>query len=638
VPSPWITPDEMIYSALGRSLYEHGTLAILGGPTPFYSLVYPAFVGLPLSVSMGAGYAVLKVLQALAMSLAAVPVFLWGRTLMPRAWALAAAALTLAAPALAYSGLIMTEVAFYPLVPLAAFALARALVEPTRRNQALLLGAILLCVLTRLQAIVLVPVLVTAILLDGAFARRFRGVVRFWPTFAALGVVAVAWAGWQLRHGGPAARLLGGYSAAGQTSYGLGDTLRYVVYHFADLLIQSCVFPVCALLLLLYDAAAGRERDDRVRAFLAVAASLAGWLCLEVGLFASRHVHRLAERDLIGVLPLLFLAFCLWLSRGGERRYLRTSLLSLAALASVLALPLPRVLSRAALPDAFTLIPLWRLLHGSTESTREAVVFGVAGLAVALFVLLPRRALPVLPVLVLAALAAASVSASGYVEREAKSQLARFVADRKTWIDDSASGPVGYVYAGEPEPNVVWENVFWNDRVTQVFALGRRDVGGPMPTIFVRPRADGRLVTRGGGLAEARSVVASTPLGFFGTPVAEVRQTGVQTPGLRLWRLDAPFRIATKASGIQQNGDVYAHDAARLTAWGCESGGLRLTLLVKEPESVTIRADGRVWKRLRFDTPGAIWRGFVPAGGHGECTFSVATSGLLGTTVFQYEP
>src|SRR5215203_2359533 len=158
VPTPWIAPDEMLYGLLGRGLYATGRLSFLGGDVGYYSLVYPALVGLPLSLHDTAlGYTVLKAVQAVAMSLAAVPVYLWGRTLMRPGWALGAAALTVAIPGLAYSGLLMTEVAFYPLLVVAAWAAARALERPTVARQAVLLGAVLLAAATRLQAVVLVP-------------------------------------------------------------------------------------------------------------------------------------------------------------------------------------------------------------------------------------------------------------------------------------------------------------------------------------------------------------------------------------------------------------------------------------------------------------------------------------------------
>jgi len=203
IPVPRVIPDEMVYGLVGQSLYHSGSLEILGGPTPFYSFVFPAFVGLPLSLSdLELGYALLKGLQALAMSLAAVAVYLWGRSLVSSRWALTAAALTLALPGLVYSGLVMTEVLFYPVLVLTAWAMARVLERPTLGRQALLLTAIAVAVLTRLQALVLLPVFVTAVGLDAAFARSIKTVRRVAPTLSLVVVVVVGWAAWHAAGGG----------------------------------------------------------------------------------------------------------------------------------------------------------------------------------------------------------------------------------------------------------------------------------------------------------------------------------------------------------------------------------------------------------------------------------------------------
>ena len=228
VPTPWIAADEMIYAELGRSLWESGHLDILGQDAAFYSLLHPALIGLPLALfDTAVGYDVARVLQAFVMSLAAVPVFAWGRRLMSERWALAAAALTLCLPGLAYSGLLMSETVFYPLVALAAWLAARALTEPTPRSQALLVGVVVLAVLTRLQGVVLVPAIVLAVAIYAAAGRTMTPFARLWPALAALAVIGV----------GVVAIGFGAYEPAGNAEYAIGDALRFGLYHAADLLL-----------------------------------------------------------------------------------------------------------------------------------------------------------------------------------------------------------------------------------------------------------------------------------------------------------------------------------------------------------------------------------------------------------------
>ena len=159
----------------GAASTATGRLRILNGPTGFLSATAPALFGLPLSLgNLELGYSIAKVVDASVMSLAAVPVYLWGRSLVSRGWALVAAALTLALPGLAYSGLLMTEVVFYPVLVCAAWSLAAALESPTLRRQLLFVALLVVAVLTRTQAIVLVAGFAGAVSLEWLFARRVR--------------------------------------------------------------------------------------------------------------------------------------------------------------------------------------------------------------------------------------------------------------------------------------------------------------------------------------------------------------------------------------------------------------------------------------------------------------------------------
>ena len=476
VPTPWIAADEMIYAELGRSLWETGRLEILGQETAFYSLLHPALIGLPLALfDTALGYDLARVLQAFVMSLAAVPVFFWGRRLMSDGWALVAGGLTLAIPGLAYSGLLMTETVFYPLIAVAAWAAAEALVEPRPRNQALVVGAIVLVVLTRLQGVVLVPVFVLAAVLFAASARSFAPLARLWPSLAALCVVAVA----------VPAIGFGAYEPAGTVNYSLSDALRYIVYHAADATLLVGVVPVCAVAML----ALHRDADPKVRAYLAVAFALFAGLVSEVGLFASRYVGRLAERDLLGLAPVLFLGLCLWLDRGGPRTRLSASLVAFGTAALVLTLPLGRLIHKAALPDAFSLVAVWQL------GSYEAVVWGFTAAAVVGFAILPRRALVVLPIGLALVFAASSIAVSRFVTEEATTLKESFFgAAEPDWVDEAAPGGAAYFYDGDPYWNAVWEYVFWNPGIRRIYLLsGAPRVPGPLPQTRVDPFPLGEL-------------------------------------------------------------------------------------------------------------------------------------------------
>ncbi len=60
-------------------------------------------------------YAAVKTMNAVLMSLAAIPAFFLARRVVRRSYALLAALLAVAVPSLAYTGTVMTENAFYPL-------------------------------------------------------------------------------------------------------------------------------------------------------------------------------------------------------------------------------------------------------------------------------------------------------------------------------------------------------------------------------------------------------------------------------------------------------------------------------------------------------------------------------------------
>src|SRR5262249_35210464 len=172
------------------------------------------------------------------------------------------------------------------------------------------------------------------------------------------------------------------------------------------------VIPVGALLVLGFTAARRGEREPLPRATIAVVLALAGALVVQVGVFASAHVGQLAERDLLCVVPSLFVCFALWLERGPVGAFRTRVVVAGIALAALAALPFGTLVTYRALFDSITLAPLWHFEDATSARVLTAVVLVAAALACVAFVFVPRRLRAVFPIALLVVAAAGSVSSA----------------------------------------------------------------------------------------------------------------------------------------------------------------------------------------------------------------------------------
>jgi hypothetical protein len=614
----WIMPDEAIYAQRALRLWHHGSLPLFRGLGAGYGLLYPAVAGLPLAIGATEGYAGLKLMQALVVSLAAVPVFCYGRRLMSRWYALIAAALTLTSPLLLYSGFVMTEVLFYPLAAVTLVAIAFAVERATIRAQAVALGLIAAATATRTQAVIFVAVLAGAAVVDAVLGRDRRRLRAFWPTWSVL-LLAVAAA--------PAVpAVFGSYAVTVGGSYPLGASLRFTYYHLAYLVLMTAVLPVVALLLLLADAIRGRERDPAVRAFLSVTLCAVVAVCVQVGFFAARFAPHLLGRDLAALPPILFLTFMLWLSRGLPR--LRTVVVGVcfAVLALIALVPWSGLVVTAALPDSFDIALVYRM---SASVDAASLITVTALVLLVMFVVVPRRAALLLPAIVGGSLIATSIATAGLVDSRARTDQQELIGLPRAWIDNAVRAPVTYLYDGEVEWNSVWQTRFWNTRITHVLDLTPARVPGPMEQLERAPTIDGRVAI------DDNYVVASNLLEFFGTPVAR-HARGPDLAGLVLWHLAKPARLSTLTAGVKPNGDILG--LATISVFHCAGGTLELTLLPKGTDVLTVSLDGRpVLRKPLGGLPS--WHGSikVPASHIGNCVFTIRGGALLGSTVRSFE-
>jgi Dolichyl-phosphate-mannose-protein mannosyltransferase len=601
ISGPWFIPDEVIYAELGKSLYGLGHFEILGARPSFFSLVYPLFVGLPLHVGgVERGYPIAKALQALAMSLASVPIYFWSRSLVTRPFALLAAALTLALPALTLTGFLMTEVLFYPLFCLSAWLMARALVQPTLTRQALLIGSILLVTLTRLEGLLLVPAFVIAAVVAAGFSRIWlSGLLRLTPALATLMLAAFLWLAVSLASGHPP---LGAYEVTVSGNYGVPQALRFVLYHAADLILLTGGVPVAALVFLTSSVVQRRETTSEVLALLAVTIGTTLTFVPFVAVYAAGFTGRLAERNLFFLAPLFFTVCAAWIGRGAFRSARLLAFTAAALLALVLATPWDRFVVPAGEPDALTLVPFVNL-HGRFPHLAPTVAIAVFMAALLALLVAPRRLLPLVPVCLGLLLTGASVSAARFAASTADDYEGVMAGSDRSWIDKAARGPVDFLYSGEQSwsgGGPAWTSVFWNERIARVDELFGTQVVGPSGGHDDDVAGDGRVLT-GAQPPRLRYIVASTSLRLVGDGL-------VTSPtGFVLWRIVPPLRLVTRVAGIDPVNSTLG-PRADLIVYGCRGGTAHIRLLSPDDRRVQIGPSGATGKQVLL-TAGVPWEG-----------------------------
>lgn len=592
IVTPWIMIDELIYSELAKNFADHGDFVLRDVPSNFNNVVYPVLIAPAyLAESVESAYGLARVINVVVMTLAAVPVYFWGRRLMSAGYALVAAVLVLLMPSLTYTGMLMTENAFFPAVVTACFAIALTLERPTLLRQALALAAIALTCAVRPQGLVLLPIYVTALALKLAFdlrapdgTRSFRYVrdelARFLPTALTLSLLGGGYIVVKELQGAGLETGLGAYQDVVNVEYDLSNAADWVVDHFAEIGLSVGLIPVSALVVLFGLSVRGWVSSPAERAFVAVAASAFVLVVIQVAIFASRFSLRVEERNMFSVAPLLFLALGLWLARGLPRPRVLTIVAALAPVALLLTLDLTSLLNIGILSDTFALIPLLRLsghLEGGVESAETLMRTG--GLVAALaFMLLPRRIASVaLPGSVALLLAISSYSVFATIRDHARATLGLTSPSSPSWIDEHI-GPrskAAFIYGVTADPfgeaQVMWQTEFWNRSVGTVYTLGPAD-----PGLFARPATldvvNGRIVPQSSEASSTRPIryaIAPTSVHLAGRLLA-------QQGRLALYRIDPPLQLATHLGGVYPDSWIGAFAALTYYATPIRRGRLHV--------------------------------------------------------------
>ena len=605
--APWIFVDELIYSELAKSFADGGSFAIREAPVGWgYGILYPLLISpaYRLFDAVPDAYAAAKAINALVISLAALPAYGLARRLLGHGTSLVAAVLAVALPSLLYAGTLMTENLFYPLFLLAALLLVLVLERPSLLRVLALLTVVGLAFATRAQAVVLLPAIVTApvllVLLDGGGIRRLGAFRSLYGTLfgGALALAAVQW----LRGTSPLA-VLGAYRAAGEESYDPHEVLRWLLYHLAELDLSLGWLPFAAMLLLLGRAGQLRQVD---RVFLAASLSLAGWLLLQVSAFASRHSLRIEERNMFYVAPLFLIALLVWSERGLPRRRFATAVALTAAAVLPALLPFPALIGVSAVSDTFGLLPWWDIHLEGVPLDRVWLAVLLAGAAASLLlVLLPRAALGLLPALLLVFFALSSRSVEEYTRTASIGALFQGITvPERDWVDQVVGGDarVVAIWSGSAymDRYAINQNEFFNRSVDRVLHLAEPVPGGlPQTPVTLDPR-DGLLREPDGREVRARYVLGDDSLRLAGSEVARDRRKG-----LALLRTDGPVRTSFAVSGLYD--DAWSGATLTYRRYRCRGGSVRV-LLESDPnlfrEAQTVAGRGATVRRTRVPPSG----------------------------------
>ncbi len=638
--TPWIAPDEMVYGMLGEGLWSHGTLTLRGFEAPYYSLLTPALIGAPLRLaSLADGIQWARLVQCLAMSLVAVPTFVWTRRLATPRWAVGASAITLAAPAFHYAGFLMTEPLTLVVVTVALLMLARALEEPSAWRYGVFVAWTTAAAAVRLQALVLLPAFLVAAVIDALAARDRRRLRPLVGLGAVAGLVVLVVVAIVAATGGELTRrsILGAYTPVGESAPLAGEGLGEILWHAFDVAVLGLGLPALTLAALAARVFSRRDPDPRLRAFVSTSLGYAGLLVVQVGLFSSVYVGAVAERYLLTLLPLLAIALCTWIARGApaERRVVVPVWGVLVLLAVVV--PLDQLVRPGSIVNTLTPAPLSAL--GSETAQRTALVLAAVA-AGALIVFLPRRLAWIGAVVVGVGLAFVSVDTARRIDdASAHEQRATIGSAAPTWLDDAGLGNATMLVTGDRIWTSVARTVFWNRSIREVLSTPPAEVPFPpqVPTTTVGD--DGVLRSADGRALERPLVVAPDSMTIAGTRVAQRPQGDGDAPGLVVWRPQEPVRVELQRSGFLPNGD-FTHEA-QITVYACRPGTLDVTILGKTGDPVRAFVDGIRVATLRTPAGGsAIHRIPTPpySDGTHACGVELQTDGYAGTTTVVFTP
>ena len=556
--TPHIFSDELIYSSLGKGIATGSGLVIRGGASSGYGVGYPLFIApaYALAADGARAFEAIQALNSVVMAAAAVPVYFLARRVLGGGWSLGAAALTVVAPWMGYSALVMTEPLFTFVFLLFCLTLVRALETPTATRQLMCVVCLAGLCTVRIQGIVLAPAIAAAVLLAAPAGERTAFARKFGPTWLALAALALTGL---MISGGDVTGVLGAYDVLIEETRIIGTPI-WAAKNIAAIELGVGILALALLpraLISFLGRSAGREE----RALGAVTLSCLVALLVSVAVLSASPygLDRVHERNLFYIVPLLVTCVLGWAGKrpsdtGGVG----------AALGGVAVVLFPLALVTSDFEDASQFdapsLERWQQLATWFPDPRLPFV-GAAAVALAVAFRRPSR----LTISVVTVVAFVTVTPSLFYD----APITRSDARELAWVDRAIpAGSQALLLWPEPTPTgcgttrdigqlALWTE-FFNVSVARVARTSHNGSAGGLAAAEIDISKAGHLMRDGARVFE-EYIVAESRYTVHGTRIADLPLTSggsntSQPAALTLWRSRQPVRIDVEAPPSACNG------------------------------------------------------------------------------------
>ena len=463
---PLITPDEFTYGHLARSIAHGGDTTFRGEANDLRAALYiyavaPAW----LIGSATKAYSAAKIEGAFLLSLAIVPTWFLARRFVGPKLALIPAVLCIAGSWMTTSAGVLTENLAYPLATAALAVLVIAITEPGGRAGWVALGFALLASWARLQCVVLIPIMASALVLTPRPGGSRRSVLQANRRLVAL-AGGVSLLGIVVALADPGA--LGNYTVLAKDGPSMAGFLAAIGHQWVGLVVMAGLVPVPIVLAASLNRAAWR--DPGVAALLTVTWAAGAIFVLQSAwaiavLHAPWHIQRYVEY----VVPLLLTTTVVVTNRGLVARRAAAAAVVLTAGLLLLAPGVRQVIEER---GAFALALRGDDVLGASAALSMALATLVAGGVWVLAALWPggaRRAGAVAALALVTGTVFLVQDQAGWKWQLDFSRATRTTYPRDlTWLDHAGKGPVAHLIAGASAGHLRITD-FFNRDIEQVY-------------------------------------------------------------------------------------------------------------------------------------------------------------------------